>query len=382
MEASNGPARIPLPRRQHRVVAGVVQRWQDEGVLDAPTASRLRDSISVASFDWRRAARYALIAAVACFVIAIAAVLADGVLLALVARLFSAPALAKSGVFALAAAGLFALGLSLRRRSPHRVYSNESVFFVGVLALAVAVFYLGVAIDTGSGRASLLFLLAAVLYALLGLGFPSTLVWVFALLALGAWMGAETGYLSGSGAYFLGMNYPMRFVVFGAVLTAIAIGGERAWAAAPASTLAARLRSMVPATKVVGLLYLFVALWILSIFGNLADPERWQKVRQVELLHWSVLFGAVAVASIAYGLRRDDGAFRGFGLTFLFINLYTRFFEYFWNATHKAVFFAVLAASFWFLGRRAEAIWQLGRRGRGGAGGASAPASGGAGAPR
>jgi hypothetical protein len=50
---------------------------------------------------------------------------------------------------------------------------------------------------------------------------------------------------------------------------------------------------------------------------------------------------------------------RGFGLTFIFINLYTRFFEYFWEGTHKAIFFAILALSFWYLGSRAEKIWHL-----------------------
>ena len=41
-----------------------------------------------------------------------------------------------------------------------------------------------------------------------------------------AWMGAETGYISGYGMYFLGMNYPLRFVLFGAMLTGL--GGCRA----------------------------------------------------------------------------------------------------------------------------------------------------------
>jgi hypothetical protein len=50
---------------------------------------------------------------------------------------------------------------------------------------------------------------------------------------------------------------------------------------------------------------------------------------------------------------------RGFGITFIFINLYTRFFEYFWEGTHKAIFFAILAISFWYLGSRAEKIWHL-----------------------
>ena len=32
-----------------------------------------------------------------------------------------------------------------------------------------------------------------------------------------------------------------------------------------------------------GLLYLFIALWIMSIFGNYGDIERWERVKQIEL---------------------------------------------------------------------------------------------------
>ena len=45
--------------------------------------------------------------------------------------------------------------------------------------------------------------------------------------------------------------------------------------------------------------------------------------------------------------------------TFFFINLYTALFQYFWNGLHKAIFFAILAASFWLLGRKAESLWKM-----------------------
>src|SRR6185437_1806521 len=124
------------------------------------------------------------------------------------------------------------------------------------------------AIERGTGHYSVLFLIASVLYAVLGLWFLSALVWVFGLLSLGAWMGTETGYVSGQGMYFLGMNYPLRFVVFGGVLTALGIAGQHAARPSAGSTAIARLLALSPQTKVIGLLNLFIALWIMSIFGN------------------------------------------------------------------------------------------------------------------
>jgi hypothetical protein len=248
---------------------------------------------------------------------------------------------------AVVAAGFYAYGVRRKRKTPERLYSNEAVFFLGVLSTAAAIAFLGKAIDTGSGHFSVLVLMAAVIYGILGLWFPSKLVWIFSLLSLGGWIGAETGYVSGWGAYYLGMNYPLRFVLFGMVLTAAGVILPK-WESR---------RDFSRPTLAMGLLYLFISLWIMSIFGNYGDLYEWREARHIELFHWSLTFGIAAVCAIYFGIRKEDGMLRGFGLTFLVINLYTRFFEYFWNGLHKAVFFAVLAASFWYIGSRAEKIW-------------------------
>ena len=60
-----------------------------------------------------------------------------------------------------------------------------------------------------------------------------------------------------------------------------------------------------------------------------------------------------------FGLKRNDTLAREFGITFLIIFLYTKYFEYFWNESNAAVFFSILAGSFWLIGRKAEKIWNL-----------------------
>jgi len=44
------------------------------------------------------------------------------------------------------------------------------------------------------------------------------------------------------------------------------------------------------------------------------------------------------------------------GLVFFLVNIYTRYFEYFWDRTNKGIFFAILALSFWFVGKKAEQL--------------------------
>lgn len=340
-----------VTRKEGRVIGQAIAGWLSESVITQDEADRLSNAYEIIPFDWKRLAKYAFWLAIASVVTAVCAALADRWLASVLQRFFAAPEWIKSGAFAMLAATLYFLGIRRKAQYPGKLYSNEAILFLAVLATAASIMFLGRALDTGTGHFSLL-LLAALVYGGLGLWFSSTLVWIFALLSLGGWLGAETGYASGWGAYYLGMNYPLRFVLFGLVLIFCGSWLFGSWH---------QRQEFLKPTRAVGLLYLFVALWLMSIFGNYGDPYLWSGVRQIELFHWSVLFALASAAAIYHGVKYDDAMTSGFGLTFFLINLYTRFFEYFWDATHKTIFFTLLALSFWYLGSRAEKIWQLGR---------------------
>ena len=333
------------------VIRDALDQWNRSGLLDDRTTALLRQDIEPVPFDWKKLAKYSFWIALICIVTAISSVLLDRVLMALLERIFNAPDIIKSLGFAALSALFYGVGVKSRRKYPAKVFSNEAVLFLGVLATAGSIFELGRAIDTGSGHFSILILLGCIVYGVLGYQFKSNLIWLFSLVSLGSWMGTETGYASGWGAYYLGMNYPLRFVLFGLALSVFALWAERLKG----------FERFSRTTLIVGLLYGFIALWIMSIFGNYGDHASWALIKQSSLFLWSVVFGLAAVAAIYHGLRLDSGVTKGFGITFLFINLYTRFFEYFWEPTHKAIFFALLGVSFWYLGSRAEKIWNVTR---------------------
>lgn len=337
--------------KQARFLRAALQSWQQQGLLSAATANTLSESLSVQLFDWKRLARYSFWVALISFITSLSAILADKALIDLLESIFNSSNLVKFIVLSLFAAAAYAWGARRRLNHPAKSYSNETIIFAGVLLTASAIYQFGQMVDNGSGHFSILLLLGALLYGAIAVAINSSMVWTFSLLSLGSWMGAETGYASGWGAYYLGMNYPLRFVLFGLVLTGFALLTEKQ----PA------FKIFRHTTLAIGLLYLFIALWILSIFGNYGDTATWREVQQIELFHWSLLFACCSLAAIGHGLKFENTVSRGFGLTFLFINLYTRFFEYFWDVTHKAIFFALLAVSFWFIGTHAEKIWNLGR---------------------
>ena len=343
---------MKLNKKSAVIVQAALQTWSETGLLDKNTGAKLNSSIEVMPFDWRRLAKYSVWIALICFFIALGSLLADQLIMQLIQQYFNAPTAVKLLFFTALAITFIYYGMLRKAQHPQKVYTNEAFLVMGVAATATAIYYLGQTFKLQPDDQRHLLLLGCLVYGAIGAYFKANLIWVFALLSLGSWYGAETGYMSGWGAYYIGMNYPLRFVLFGGVLTAIGLEIEHN----------VTDKSLAVSTLTMGLLYLFIALWILSIFGDYGDMSSWSSVRQYQLLPWSLLFGLVALAAIVHGLRYDNALTKGFGVTFLFINLYTRFFEYFWDSLHKALFFVILAVSFWYLGTRAEKIWYLGSK--------------------
>ncbi|WP_316791641.1 DUF2157 domain-containing protein [Pedobacter frigoris] len=327
----------------------MLNHWQEENLLSAEDADKLRNSYETKSFDWRRLAQYSFWIAMACGVISLGALLIDKKILTYLEQLFDASDFMISALSAVGAAVLYFFAFKRKASKAHQVFSNEAMVFTAVMLTANAIAYLGKALDNGGGHFSLLILGSVIIYGALAYVFRSRLIWAFVLISLGAWFGTETGYLSRWNWYFLGMNYPLRFVLFGAFVTGISFFLKRS----------KRLDIFYQTNYICGMIYLFISLWLLSVFGNFGTLEEWYNIKQLHLFYWGLISAAVCIASIFVGLKYRDPIAREFGITFLFINLYTRYFEYFWDTWHKAIFFCVLAASFWLIGRRAEKIWNL-----------------------
>lgn len=340
---------VHLSKKEAEAVTKALEGWQAEDTLPPSEVERLKHTITVIAFNWHKLAKYCFWIAIVSIIISISSLIADVNIQKLLAIIFTAPAWLKCLGLAILSAGLYGLGYYWQRTKPDRIFSAEAILFLGVLATAATICQFGIAVSPSGEHFSILLLISFIIYGLLGIFFKSKLIWFFALISFGGWFGAETGYQSGWGAYYLGMNYPVRFVLFGGILTLVALNMDHI----------KRIQFLQNTTLIMGLLYLFIALWILSIFGDYQNMDDWHKAKPMELFHWSLLFAAVAIAAIYHGIKYENNITKGFGLTFIFINLYTRFFEYFWDKLHMGIFFALLAASFWYLGSKAEKIWHI-----------------------
>ena len=342
-------AKLNLDKQESEFLNRAIQHWEDEHLIDAGAADKLRDSYDVKGFDWMRLAKYSFWIALACGFIAVGSLIIDDKVINWLKSLYYTPDIVISVVSAIAAALLFFFGRRWEKKYPEKVFSNEAIIFTGVLFTACCIAYLGKTFDNGSGHYSLLFLLSIFVYGVLAYRLESRLIWLFALVSLGSWFGTETGYQTHWADYFLGMNYPLRFVLFGLVcLSAIYLLKNRKW-----------FQLFWELTYVVGLLYMFISLWMLSVFGNLGNLDTWWHIKQISLFYWGIISAVVAAGFLLLGLKTKDVIAREFGITFLLIFIYTKYFEYFWEHTNKALFFAILGASFWLIGRKAEKIWNF-----------------------
>lgn len=342
-------AKLNFDKQEAEVLDEAIKTWEEEQLIDPATAEKLRASYQVKGFDWARLAQYSFWVALVCGVVAIASLIIDDNVINYLKKIYDTPDIVISIISGGVAAALFVLGQRKKTHHPERIFSNEAIIFLAVLFTASCIAFLGKTFDNGSGHFSILFLISVFVYGALAWHFKSRLIWAFALISLGSWFGTETGYQTRWSDYFLGMNYPLRFVFFGALLVAANFVIRKV----------KQLERFGNLTYIIGMLYLFLSLWLLSIFGNFGTIEDWLKVRQLDLFYWGLISAAVAAGFMIYGLKKKDGLAREFGITFLLLNLYTRYFEYFWDLTDKTIFFGILAGSFWLLGRKAEKIWNV-----------------------
>lgn len=344
--------KLDISKQEKELLDNAISHWRQQELIDGALADRLCDTYQVKGFDWKRLAQYAFWVALSCVVLAFLSLFADQLVLRWIEQLYDTPD-AVICIFCLVLAVLFyVLGFRNKHKYPHKTFSNEALMALGVFATATFIGYLGKLMDNGSGHFSLLFLASVVIYGILSVKLSSKLIWLFTLISLGIWFATETAYHSDWGFRFWGMNYPLRFTIFGALVTAFAFFWQP------------RIKPLLPFQQlsyIIGLTYLLVALWLLSIFGNYSDIDKWSQVRQWHIFYWGLLSSAVSLGFAWYGLKRQDPVAREFGIVFLIINIYTRFFEYLWDNVNRALFFLLLAVSFWFIGRWAERIWSRGR---------------------
>ncbi|PTB94941.1 hypothetical protein C9994_11680 [Marivirga lumbricoides] len=340
---------MKVNRKEKEIIEKALNSWSAEQLLSEEKSSELKNSLEQKPFNWQAVAYYSFIFAVASLLIAVASIFADKALLALIDSLISTSYVTKFIVFALLSGLFFWLDWKYAGNTLKKKYSKEVFSFLGAIFLAIATGFLCFLLGIEERPGILIFILS-IIYFSIAFYRKKELLWFFGLIALMIGYGAITYNLSRDNELFLGMNFPLRFSFLGLLILGATYFLKQVNS----------LQSFINPTYFSGLLIFFLSLWFLSIFGNYSSYSAWLEIRQYQLWFYSFLLLGASIAAIILGLKKEDVLLKNTGVTFIFLNLYTRYFEYFWDTMHKAVFFGLIAISFWLIGKKAEKIWDRG----------------------
>lgn len=300
------------PRRLQRIARAELGKLRREGLLDGPTHAELLAQYPPERWDYSALGRWFL-------VFGAVAVAAGGYLLG--AELFHFTLTKLAIALGVLGAGCFVLGWRLRAAG--LTWTRRSIELLGGLSLIGLTFTLGALYSTGSGNWPALLLIDLLILLPLAYLLRNVLLLILVIVVFFTWFGGMTGYVSGWGMYWFGMNYPLRFLCAGLLMAGMGVLHRRAERD--------HLRAHEGFFKVWlsgGLFFSEMSLWLMSLFGNYGSVFEQHLETATELVLFNGLWAGGNIALLVLGARHGLRMLRGYAITFLIIQGYTL---YFWH---------------------------------------------------
>lgn len=304
-------------------MAQEISDWENTGLINADQATLLHQRYDPAPFTGALFLKWLGLFAV--FMLGVAFLGFVGTILASFSPLFSTLCL-------MAVSGLvmyFGAGLAADRAQKHP-FTGQALLTIGLIGLYAslsAVYLISGGHRYGSIYGWFMLITSAAAFFT---AYHFRLRWplLIALLMFFHGIGSMSEYW-GHGSYFLEIQDPRAMSVVAMLTLVLGYWHEQ-------ELEAGKLRHCIGFGHlylIFGLLYFNLSLWLLSLgfFSGAADGD----------LLWVLLFTVGGIVQIVVGARLKDSRFTGFGIVFLGIDVYTRFYDYFWDGLTKAAFFTV-----------------------------------------
>lgn len=311
-----------------QIILNELKKWLDDELIDQEIYSKLANQYKDRQWDFAVIIRWCLIIG--------SIVLGIGIisLLTLIFNSLYFLAFILTMLFII----VFVFGVMLTEKK-WKIYlpkTGNALIVVACLILCSDIFTIAKIIFPQGENWPILLLINSIIYFLIAYLRKNRVVLVLALIFIASWFGAQTGYVSDWGFYFFGMSYPMRFAVVSPIVILIGYLHKK--------ILPQVYFNFSKVYYVMGTLYTNLSLWILSIIGNSEENLFSSKDNHLELLLFSIIWLIFNIIIFIIGAKNKNKVFTGFAIVFVIINLYTRYFEYFWDKFDKSVFFIILGS--------------------------------------
>jgi hypothetical protein len=296
-----------------------VGAWQADGVISDATAQVIRERCAVPGFGVGQILRYLGIIGLI--------FLASGIL-GMIAAVAASALFAGFMLCSVGAASMAGALWLARDRLGRYAWSSRVAMVIAVLCATggFGLLLSGLQVDEktiplvlGVGLLPPIFVLAY--------RYSITFLLVLGLLGLFHWVGSWSS-MFGRASYGLEIQDPKLMAGVSFAVLLFGLWHERA--------LPRRDNRFDVAYQAVALLYLNTSLLILSI------DSIWRANGGVSTAFlWVLVLTGASLAELVVGARLNNGRLLGFGVTFLFINGFTRYSEHFWDDSKKGSFFLV-----------------------------------------
>lgn len=300
------------PARFNQKIQRELDRLLREEVIDVNTQTALLARYPTTKWDWTSLGRwFGLFGAIS---------FAAGLLL-FARELFEFTLVKLAWLLGLMLVSFFAG--AWRLQNTHFKMTKHSLELCGAFTLIGLTFTLGIIYSSGSGNWPALLLIDLIILIPLAYALHNVFILILSAVVFFVWFGGFTGYSSGWGAYWFGMNYPLRFLLAGAII--ILVGLLHRFSE---EKILVNYRDFYKVWLSVGIYFSEMALWLLSLFGNFNREAGWHSASDGELLSFNLLWAGGNVLLVMLGTKYMMRMLRGYGVTFLIIQGYTL---YFWH---------------------------------------------------
>ncbi|PWJ59454.1 hypothetical protein CLV98_102287 [Dyadobacter jejuensis] len=342
---------MKVQKEEDETIRKAIKHWEDQQLITKDQSARLTESYEVEPGNLDAVAKYALIAAISCGLLAFGSLIVDEKWIEQLRKSWGYSEWAVGLLFSIVSVALI---YWVKARQANRPEDRASIEIINIgigLSVAISIAYWMRHFDSLSSQYQLPLLLATLCYFIIAAMLQSKTLWTVMILAATGWWASQTHQWADGDFRFAGMNYPLRMTLFGLLI----------WISSFVLDRFPRLISFKATTYTAGLILFLTAAWTLSIFGNYDDLERWTSIKQQDFWYWALGFTLLLALLLTLAIKTEQAILRDITLIFFLLNLYTRYFEYFWERTNKGIFFAVLALSFWFVAKKAGE-WRSRRR--------------------
>lgn len=314
------------PRRLQQIIRYELATLRREQLIDSTTYQGLLELYPATQWDFSALGKW--------FLIFGAIALAAGLYI-IGSEIFEFTLMKLAISLAVLTGGCFFIGWKMGTRK--LIWVMRSFELLGSLCIIGLSFTLGIIYSSGSGNWPALLLIDLVILLPLTYLLRNLLMLILSMVVFFTWFGGVTGYSSGWGAYWFGMNYPLRFVLAGLLMIGVSLLHRNA----EQSTLKA-YDGFFKVWLSGGVFFTEMALWLMSLFGNYGSIFNSYLESSRELLLFGILWAGFNVVLLNAGARFGLRMLRGYAITFLIIQGYTL---YFWQvARHMDIIFSVFLA--------------------------------------